>query len=438
MKIVLKFFIFSIFFTGILYSQTREWLLYQLTYDNFNVSAICEDNEGNMWFSVYKDNPDYYAALYKLEGDSIIMYDSSSPGFTNPARIWGLAVDQQNNLWMASSDTGVIKFDGTNWSYFNMLVIAPNSISNSAWDVEVDEENNIWVGTYWAGLAKYDGQDWTIYDNTNSPMPPGQMEINVIHIDINSNLWYGSDRDGIGRFDRKNNWKIFYWQFYFVYSIDVEKTGVVWLLSGGTYIRRLENDSTWSDYNNFDFSIPFGSTYQIAIDSNDVKWFTKDKNIHLYNQNGVITFDDKDVNELYPPFDEVLDPTVYVYSVYIDKYNNKWLGYSNGYVVKYMGDDITDVKKDEQDIPVHYNLLLNYPNPFNPSTIISYQIPERGLVKLKVYDVLGNEIVSIVNEEKAAGQYQVEFNSENLSSGIYIYRMQVNNYIESKKMILLR
>lgn len=429
MKIFYKFFLFPIFLTGLLYSQTPEWLLYQLSDENSTVTAITEGNDANMWFADHRGN------IYKLEGNSIIIYDSTSPGFTDAGRIWGMSVDQQNNLWIASQDTGLIKFDGTNWTYFNMLEIAPRSIRNSAWDVEVDEENNIWVGTYWAGLAKYDGQEWTIYDDTNSPMPFGQMEINVIHIDSNGNLWYGSDHDGGGRFDRINNWIILPWQNYVIYSIVVEKTGVAWF----TFIipRRLENDFTWTDYNNLNFTSPIFSTYAIAIDSNNLKWFAKDRTFYD-KQNGVITFDDEDVNELFPPFAEVLDSAVNVYSVYIDKHNNKWLGYNNGYVVKYTGDNITDVKDDKQDIPDNYFLSQNYPNPFNPTTVINYQIPQRGFVTLKIFDVLGKEVATLVNEEKSAGNYEVDFSSKGLASGVYIYTMKVNDFVDSKKMILLR
>jgi len=426
MKIVFKFILVSIFLTGLLHSQTPEWLLYRL--GNTKVTAICEDNDANMWFADRRGN------IYKLEGDLIIMYDSSSPGFTDVGRIWAITVDQLNNLWIASQEAGLIKFDGANWTYFDMLKIAPGSVANSAWEVEVDEKNTIWVGTYWAGLAKYDGQEWTIYDNTNSPMPPGQMEINVIHIDSNGNLWYGSDYEGAGRFDRINNWTILPWQAYVIYSIAVEKTGVAWFTF--TRLRRLENDSTWTDY--FNFYSPGFSTYAIAIDSNNVKWFAKERELNLYNQNGVMTYDDEELNELFPPFSEVLDSTVYVYSVYIDKNNNKWLGDNNGYVVKYTGENITDVKDDKQSIPDNYFLSQNYPNPFNPTTKIVYQIPALNFVTIKVYDVLGNKIITLVNEEQTAASYEVEYDASKLSSGVYFYQLNAGSFIETKKMILLK
>jgi len=97
------------------------------------------------------------------------------------------------------------------------------------------------------------------------------------------------------------------------------------------------------------------------------------------------------------------------------------------------------------NIPEEFNLLQNYPNPFNPSTTIKYSIPnvtlsgvEGSRVQLKVYDIIGNEIATLVNEEKAPGVYSVTFDASKLSSGVYFYRLQAGSFIETKKMILLR
>ena len=85
-----------------------------------------------------------------------------------------------------------------------------------------------------------------------------------------------------------------------------------------------------------------------------------------------------------------------------------------------------------------YQLYQNYPNPFNPTTVISYSIPKENIVTIKVFDILGNEVASLVNEEKPAGKYSVNFNASKLSSGIYFYRMQAGNFVEAKKLILLK
>jgi len=88
--------------------------------------------------------------------------------------------------------------------------------------------------------------------------------------------------------------------------------------------------------------------------------------------------------------------------------------------------------------PNSYNLAQNYPNPFNPTTTIQYSIPQHSNVTLKVYDILGNEVATLVNEEKGRGVYSVSFDASQLSSGIYLYRLQAGSFIETKKMILLR
>jgi hypothetical protein len=85
-----------------------------------------------------------------------------------------------------------------------------------------------------------------------------------------------------------------------------------------------------------------------------------------------------------------------------------------------------------------YKLFSNYPNPFNPSTKISYSIKEEGLVTLKVYDVLGKEVAKLVNENKPEGIYEVEFNASNLPSGMYVYKLQAGNFTDVKKMLLTK
>jgi hypothetical protein len=105
----------------------------------------------------------------------------------------------------------------------------------------------------------------------------------------------------------------------------------------------------------------------------------------------------------------------------------------------------TDVKLITNEVYA-YSLSNNYPNPFNPSTTVKYQILEISFVTLKVYDVLGNEITTLVNEEKPAGEYEVEFNATNLpsrqgsalTSGIYFYQLKAGSFVETRKMVLIK
>jgi hypothetical protein len=93
--------------------------------------------------------------------------------------------------------------------------------------------------------------------------------------------------------------------------------------------------------------------------------------------------------------------------------------------------------KTVNEVPKDYS-ISNYPNPFNPTTTISYQLPQEGFVTLKIYDILGKEVASLVNENKNAGYYNVTFDASKLTSGIYIYTINANNFVQSKKMLLVK
>jgi hypothetical protein len=89
-------------------------------------------------------------------------------------------------------------------------------------------------------------------------------------------------------------------------------------------------------------------------------------------------------------------------------------------------------------VPTQFELSQNYPNPFNPSTKIRYQLPQESKVVIKIYNILGSEVMELVNDKREAGVYEVEFNASNLSSGTYIYKIAADNFVQTKKMILLK
>ncbi|HSR16546.1 MAG TPA: T9SS type A sorting domain-containing protein, partial [Ignavibacteriaceae bacterium] len=96
------------------------------------------------------------------------------------------------------------------------------------------------------------------------------------------------------------------------------------------------------------------------------------------------------------------------------------------------------VEEEKGFLPEKYELAQNYPNPFNPSTRINYYIPKETLVKLDVYNILGQNVAQLVNEMQVAGKYEVTFNADNFASGIYFYQIKADQFIQVKKMILLK
>jgi hypothetical protein len=106
-------------------------------------------------------------------------------------------------------------------------------------------------------------------------------------------------------------------------------------------------------------------------------------------------------------------------------------------VLDFLGDNTTSTN-DISSQPVEFVLEQNYPNPFNPSTNINFLIPEPGMVTLKIFNIIGEEVAELLNEFKEAGNYEINFSADNLTTGIYIAKLSTGNNIQTIKMSLLK
>ncbi|NJD22371.1 MAG: T9SS type A sorting domain-containing protein, partial [Melioribacter sp.] len=97
----------------------------------------------------------------------------------------------------------------------------------------------------------------------------------------------------------------------------------------------------------------------------------------------------------------------------------------------------TAVEKEEA-IPTQYVMYQNYPNPFNPTTNIKFALPNSGHVKLTIYDALGREVETLVNNELVAGTHTIEWTARNMASGVYLYRIEADNFVKVNKMLLVK
>jgi hypothetical protein len=93
---------------------------------------------------------------------------------------------------------------------------------------------------------------------------------------------------------------------------------------------------------------------------------------------------------------------------------------------------------ERAEVPKEYSLQQSYPNPFNPSTTIGFELPHTSRVSLKVYNLLGQEVTTLVDDEMQAGTYEAQFNASSLSSGMYVYRLRAGDYVATKRMILMK
>ena len=126
-----------------------------------------------------------------------------------------------------------------------------------------------------------------------------------------------------------------------------------------------------------------------------------------------------------------------LWDVYFVNPTTGWIVGDNGLILKYTIPVSVD-DNESDSAPNKFALEQNYPNPFNPTTTIEYSIPESGNVKLEVYNSLGEEVATLVNKFEEAGNYELTFNASKLSSGIYYYRIECENFVQVRKMVLIR
>jgi len=363
-------------------TQDSSWILHSSFLDDIGSRQMLFDNNV-LWIAGSH-------GLHKFEGDSLIYF----PGYGGQYPT-DIKKDLTGNIWTATGQAGwgqLNKFDGSTFtSYLNV-----NAIS-----IEVDSFNNIWAGTQNLGLGyseliKFDGINWTYFNPLNSELPQ-TYSISDLTFDKFGNLWIATQSAGLVVFNENG-------------IVPVELTSFTSSIN--------ENDVTlnWqtaTETNNQGFQIERRKTQ----DERSGEWI----NIGFVNGSGTTT-----EPQSYSFVDENLSAGKYQYRLKQFDFDGTF-EYSNTIEV-------------EINSPTKFSLEQNYPNPFNPSTSIQYAISSRQFVTLKVYDVLGKEVITLANEEKPAGMYNVEFRMQNLdlSSGIYFYQLKAGDYIETKKMILMK
>ncbi len=167
----------------------------------------------------------------------------------------------------------------------------------------------------------------------------------------------------------------------------------------------------------------------VAIDKKNIKFgCAASTGIYSYN----------DTNWSYINTSNSQLPSNHCRWINIDSMNNKWICTGGGGLAVYNESGIVSVNNNSVTIPVDFILHQNFPNPFNPTTKINYELGITNYVSLKVYNMLGEEVATLVNEQQNAGKYSVNFQGSNLSSGMYFYKIVSGNLTDTKKMLLVK
>ena len=217
---------------------------------------------------------------------------------------------------------------------------------------------------------------------------------------------------------------------YTVYSLAVNGTNLFAGTFGGGVFFSANNGTSWTPVNN---GLTGYTVYSLAVNGTNLFAGT-DGGVFLSNNNGTSW---TAVNAGLTTY--TAGGVASVYSLAVNG-TNLFAG-TKGYGVwmRPLSEMITGVKDKQNNLPTSFSLQQNYPNPFNPTTTIKYSIPQQSFVSILVYDLLGREVADLVNEEKSAGNYSVQFNSSSrFSSGVYFYRMQAGSFTETKKLIMMK
>ncbi len=451
------------------------------------VDYLVIDTHNNLWFMV---SPENYPYFVKFDGINWIKTDTNQTCLQQ-CTIKKFAVDGNGVKWVSGQQVGggggIIRVSGDSCTRY-----IPDIAYYNANTFFVDQNDNFWISAEWtvgSGVAKYNDAQW-LYNHYYVPF-------GVVVDTLYSEAWFGSTTSLVNidlntlvtEASYENGYQ------FFIQKIYPDKNYNLWCqtffpngigMLGIIEFNRITKAFTL--YNKSNSELPSDSVNSIAVDDTNNVWIATENGLAVYNETGLqllpsisnkdtLDLDTVFVNytsqtkfiihnplssdliinsiETNSPVFTVIDTLPAIIPVGFDKefevdfspdtstiYKNKLTLITNkgmksiflrGYS-KYP----TSVDNIQTNAPVIFSLSQNYPNPFNPTTKIKYQLPELSKVRLTVYDVLGREIKVLVDQEKPAGTYEVEFDAANLPSGVYFYRIEAGKYSDTKKLLLLK
>lgn len=421
LKIFIIFFLFNISFTQ---AQTfRFWNTSNSSIPTDNLSCLKIDNDGIIWIG------SYFSGLIKFDGVNFSNFNTSN----SPLKAdWvnSIAMDKFNNLWLAtlkpSSQGALMKFDGiNNWLHYDTLNSGISNGNNTS--VAVDTNNVVWC--YFFKLSKFDGSNWTIYDSTNSLLKDGAGQ--EIYVDKKNNKWIGTDVYGLFKLENdlvwthydRNNSGMGSGQ---VNKIKEDNAGNLWMtLSYGGLTKFNTINNIWTNWTPKNSKLNSAHYWGLCIDKNNYKW------LGSVIGDSLLKFNDT-------TFTFFNSFSLRITDIQQDRYGNLWMATQNG-LLEFNPNGIVGINISTANIPAEYKINKIYPNPFNPATKISYSLKKSSNIELKLFDLSGRFVRLIQSGFKPAGSYEINFTSEGLSSGVYFISLYADGILaDTKKAVILK
>ena len=463
--------------------------------------SIAVDSNNNVYTVYYEYNPAGDIYLTKRNSDGVFIWQEKFDQTDNSKweKATWVATDNLGNILVSGTLMSGYSNPVEAASILMKFDSAGNLIWRNVYETSfdgsytkkclVDDNNNIYVLGMGSGTPDYvtkvkkfapDGSTvWTYYDANGIGAPINFKFTPDNAIVITGRAIFGSI-NGYAKIDLNGN---HIWSYPGVSSLtigdcegdDFGNTYLVhgeYVMNGGTELKKISPTGSliWSNvYNLAGFRVEVGSDNQpvvcgfpnpnsfgssfIKVDSNgNLVWsnpdadstfslmlhakLIMDQNDNIYLAAGTLTeMAVCKVNNDGTSEWTVTMPGSYANDIVLGSDNNVYVVGGNTAKINQVG--VTSLHDDKLTLE-GFILAQNYPNPFNPSTTISFSIPSAGFTSLKVYDILGNEVAILVNEEKPAGEHKITFDASKLTSGVYLYWLKVGNYTEMKKMILMK
>jgi photosystem II stability/assembly factor-like uncharacterized protein len=407
------------------------------TYLATNAAGVFKSTDfGDSWFEQNNGLNAAVVVRFIIDKDDIFYAASWSNGLsksTDKGKTWTMINNGVSNVYfcsvvadnncnlMAGSEYGVYRSTDKGESWIQTSSVGNNSGNN----LMIDSKNRIYCLTYGSGLFRTTdlGNTWQRLDNNfNSGYIFG------LAIDRENNIYTGTGKGAVYKStDDGLSWvKIFQSNAAYASIADVKISpdGIIFIACNREGVLRSTDEGVnWTLVKN---NSGFMHYYPLEI-SNKGVIFTVDSNWKIYSSsdNGNI-------------WEDITSNTKYlkVHSFTVDKYDNIYLATDES-IWKSNTDTLTNVAEDDIK-PKEYFLSQNYPNPFNPSTTIKYSLAEAGRVTLSIYDLLGREVVKLIDEEKPSGEYEIKWNASGYPSGVYFLRMQAGEFSETRKFLLMK
>ncbi len=383
-------------------TQDNSGMLYSTEWQGFGDSVFFSDDFGETWDSYGEINDSLFISINSIlfldNNDILISGNGSESGgiykSTDGSKTW----EQKNTGASINSCTKILKNsdsifasiydavyfsvdEGENWVKLGSSPDPDNEIV----DIARSKDGKLFAATF-SEIFRSDnnGSSWQLITNG---IPPATDFFMNLTLSDEGYIYLGTRRSGIYRTnDWGDNWE--YIRHGWIRYVTTKPGGYI---------------MTGAEQEGLIMSIDYGDSWQI-------------------------------INSGLPGS---LPYTSFINSVYFDKDGYAYCSVHN-YGIYRSATPVPVEREEENSQLSSYILYQNYPNPFNSVTNIIYQLSKSGLVQLKVFDLLGSEVAILVNEVKSVGSYEVSFDSSNLSSGVYIYSLRVNNFVQNNKMTLLK